>query len=196
MYSYLRGTLVEAHLEHVVLDVNGLGFCLFIAPGHYTKLPAERSTLCLYTSFVIREFSQSLYGFLHAHERDLFDKLLDISGVGPKLALNIVGHLPREKLEQVWVNKDVNLLCTVPGIGKKTAERLILELKGVMAGVTPVRIQTDAPHHIRDAISALINLGYSPQASQAAVTKTGESNPDLQDTGALISKSLQLLYTS
>lgn len=192
MYSYLRGTLIESHIEHVVLDVNGMGFCIFLAPNHYAKLPPERSELCLYTAFVIREFSQSLYGFQSAQDRDLFEKLLDISGVGPKLALNIIGHLSREQLERIWLNKDIALLCSVPGVGKKTAERLLLDLKGAMP-TQSMRVLPQGPSHIQDAISALINLGYSPQASHNAVTKTSEVAPELRDVGTLISKSLQLL---
>lgn len=192
MYSYVRGTVVNAHTDQVVVEVNGIGFCIFIAPHHYSKLPPERSEVCLYTCFVIREFSQALYGFLEIEVRDLFERLLNISGVGPKLALNIVGHLSIDQLHQAYIQKDIPLLCSVPGIGKKTAERLLLELKNSMPA-SSFRMQSHSSHYIQDAISALINLGYTPQASQAAVAKTSDEAPELKDVGELISKSLQLL---
>lgn len=190
MYSYLRGTLAHIHVDHVILDVNGIGFHIHLAPNHFSKLGQTGSQVAIYTSFVVREFSQALYGFTSGQVRDLFESLLNISGVGPKLALNIVGHLSIDQLHKAYMQKDIALLCSVPGIGKKTAERLILELKNTMPSAS---ISIQGSFHIQDAVSALINLGYSPQASHAAVLKTSELTPDCKDAGELISKSLQIL---
>ena len=194
MYRYIRGILVETHEEHVIVEVHGIGYYIAIAPGLSEKLSPNQSEVCLHVAFVIREFSQTLYGFLDKAERDLFENLLDISGVGPKLALNIVGKMGYHALQEAIIQKNVSLLCTIPGIGKKTAERLLLELKGArLAPASTIQIETSHPKHIQDAISALINLGYSPQASKSAVFQTTQDTPDLVDVGSVISKSLQLL---
>jgi len=194
MYRYIRGMLVEKDAECLIVEVHGIGYQIEIAPGLYEKLPVSNSEIFLHITFVIREFSQKLYGFLEKGERDLFEHLLDISGVGPKLALNIVGKLGYHGLQDALITKNVQRLCSVPGIGKKTAERLLLELKGVsLSPASPYTIESKHPKHIQDAISALINLGYSSQASLNAVTKTCAEAPDLIDVGALITKSLQSL---
>lgn len=191
MYSYIKGTVVAIKDDSCVVDVQGIGYRILLAPHHATKL--STGTVFLYLSFVIREFSQALYGFLHESERDIFEKLLDISGVGPKLALSIIGHLSPQDLKEVLLQKDIATLCKVPGIGKKTAERLLLELKGSHLEFisSPATISVKQPPLLQDAISALINLGYSQSSAQKAVSKTFESYSDTPDLSDLITASLR-----
>jgi Holliday junction DNA helicase RuvA len=196
MYSYLKGKVVKTTEEELVLEVNGIGYILYIAPNHAAKMATRESVVTMHVAFVIREFSQALYGFIHEDERDLFNVLLNISGIGPKLALSIVGHLSVDQLQQALIQKNVQLLCKVPGIGKKTAERLLLELKSQTLPVS-FRIshaQGGQIHSsLQDAVSALINLGYTPFASQEAVNKALKNEPHLEDVSLLISHSLKHL---
>lgn len=193
MYRYMKGQIVSIKDDHCLLEVQGIGYQIHLAPNYAVKLPAKE--VMLHISFVIREFSQALYGFLQESERDIFETLLDISGIGPKLALSIIGHLPPSELKLVLLNKDVQALVKVPGIGKKTAERLMLELKGSALNLIQIDTQQVSVKHpplLEDAISALVNLGYSQQAASRAVTKTYESyENELCDISELITDSLR-----
>jgi len=189
----MKGQIVSIKDDHCLLEVQGIGYQIHLAPNYAVKLPAKE--VMLHISFVIREFSQALYGFLQESERDIFETLLDISGIGPKLALSIIGHLPPSELKLVLLNKDVQALVKVPGIGKKTAERLMLELKGSALNLIQIDTQQVSVKHpplLEDAISALVNLGYSQQAASRAVTKTYESyENELCDISELITDSLR-----
>ncbi len=193
MYSYLKGTLVAIKNDACLIEVQGVGYEVNLAANYAVKLPPIPAQVFMHVSFVIREFSQALYGFLHESERDLFEKLLNISGIGPKLALSIVGHLTPGELKQALMNKDVRTLSSVPGIGKKTAERLMLELKEAALAFIEIAPQVSAknPPLLQDAVSALINLGYSQQAAQRAVSETFETFQDPPDISELISASLR-----
>ncbi len=193
MYSYLKGTLVTVADDACLVEVHGIGYKVHLAANYSLKLPTPPKEVFLHVSFVIREFSQALYGFLHESERDIFEKLLNISGIGPKLALSIVGHLTPSDLKSVLINKDVKTLCNVPGIGKKTAERLLLELKEASLAFVAYNPQVSAknPPLLQDAISALINLGYNQSQAVTAVTQTLETFSETPDIAELISASLR-----
>lgn len=192
MFRYLSGKLVARAPESVTIEILGIGFQVMIAPNTYEKLPTPSTPLFLHVAFIIREFSQTLYGFLHEAERDLFERLLDVSGVGPKLALNIIGHLSFDELQKALYYKEIATLCRVPGIGKKTAERLLLELKGLSLPVVE-SISIKHPPILHDAVSALVNLGYPQNIAQKAVAKTLESAESPQELALLITESLRLL---
>ncbi len=194
MYRYMKGTISAVRTEYLLLEVQGIGYQIHLAPGYSHKFPLSQKETLIHLSFVIREFSQALYGFLHEEERDLFELLLDISGIGPKLALSIVGHLPPNDLKLALLNKDLAVLVKIPGIGKKTAERLLLELKG--SSLNLIQVDTTKslknPPLLDDAVSALVNLGYSRQAAERAVSKTMESyDNDTIDISELITDSLR-----
>ena len=193
MYSYFKGTLVAIREGSCTIEVHGVGYQIQIATNYALKLPAVSSPIVLHVAYVIREFSQALYGFLQESERDIFEKLLDISGIGPKLALSIIGSMPPAELKTILLNKDVQALCKVPGIGKKTAERLLLELKE--SALTLIQIDATVSHKnpplIQDAVSALINLGYTQAAAQKAVTATLETYKESPSIAELISASLR-----
>lgn len=173
MYEYLKGTLIEASMSKAVVDVNGVGYCLLIPFNNFSKLPTVGSSTTFYISFVVREDSQKLFGFLARQERDLFESLLEVSGIGPKTALCLVGHMEIRDLQAAISQGNIQQICKIPGIGKKTAERLIVEMrdkikKGMGAAQGPsadVQEQGTAA----DAISALINLGYHSSQAQKAI---------------------------
>jgi len=198
MYAYLRGTLVEINPIQVVLEIQGVGYQVLIPHRVASELPQIGEPVCLYTSFVIREFSQQLYGFLSQQERDIFEVLMNVTGVGPKLALSLIGHLSLYDLHLAVKEHHINVLCKVPGVGKKTAERLIIELRDklpsfriesqhseTLAKADP-RSQT-----VQDAMMALINLGYQQNAAQKAIKQSLKDLPEEVDLALLITASLK-----
>lgn len=198
MFAYLKGTLVTAHPTYAIVDVQGIGYSLFIPCRVLGELPALGKSVQFYTTFVVREFSHSLYGFLNSQERDIFEVLMNVSGVGPKLALSLIGHLTFNELQIAVAHQDLPTLCRVPGVGKKTAERLIVELKDKLPTLLPL----DAAHltipvndrktqQIQDAILALINLGYNQNTAQKAIKQSLKDLPEESDLATLITSALK-----
>lgn len=171
MIGRLTGTLAEKSPPAILLDVNGVGYEVDVPMSSFYNLPAVGERVTLLTHFVVREDAQVLFGFLTAAERDTFRQLIKISGVGPRTALSILSGLSVPELAQAITAQEAGRLVKVPGIGKKTAERLLLELKGKLgadlgpagAGSAPV---SDAQ---ADILQALVALGYSEREAQAAV---------------------------
>jgi len=162
MIGRLTGTLLEKMPPQVLLDVGGVGYEIDVPMSSFYNLPAVGERVTLVTHFVVREDAQQLYGFLSLKERVAFRELIRISGVGPKLALSVLSGMSADELAQCIVMQDAALLTRVPGIGKKTAERLLLELKGRLADALPqvggVSVSAGVTH---DALGALLALGYS-----------------------------------
>jgi Holliday junction DNA helicase RuvA len=162
MIGRLSGTLLEKHPPQVLLDVGGVGYEVDVPMSSFYNLPAIGERVTLVTHFVVREDAQQLFGFLSQKERVAFRELIRISGVGPKLALSVLSGMSADDLAECIVLQDASRLTRVPGIGKKTAERLLLELKGRLADALP---QTGAlsasAGNARDALNALLALGYS-----------------------------------
>ncbi len=176
MYEFIKGTLVEASPSKAIVETHGVGFCLLIPFSHFSKLPPQGGSVTLFTSLVVREDSQKLFGFLTQHERDLFDTLTEISGIGPKTALCLIGHMEISDLQVAISQGNTALLCKIPGIGKKTAERLVLEMRdkvkkglGKPSSLHPLIDGDKEQGVVADAISALINLGYNTTQAQKAV---------------------------
>lgn len=194
MYAYIRGLLISKASSYCVVESCGIGYKICMAVPLEDKFCLNQELL-LYTSFVVRENSQALYGFLSMQERDTFEQLLNASGVGPKLALSIIGHLTPLELQQAIMGNDLLKLAKIPGIGKKTAERLVIELKDRLKDMWPasslvlVAAETEA-QPIKDAVSALINLGYSQTIAQKAVKKSSEQLPQDVGLAALITQAL------
>ncbi|CAE6905474.1 Holliday junction branch migration complex subunit RuvA [Pseudomonas marincola] len=192
MIGRLRGTLAEKQPPHLIVDVNGLGYELEVPMSTLYRLPALGEPVTLHTHLVVREDAQLLYGFFERRERELFRELIRLNGVGPKLALALMSGLEVDELVRCVQAQDTSTLVKVPGVGKKTAERLLVELKDhfkawetvpEMAGlVLPSAMPSLAPSAENDAVSALIALGYKPQeASRAvsAVKQDGMSSEEL-----------------
>lgn len=175
MYEYFKGKLISKTQENVIVEVAGIGYKIFIPINTFSSLPALDEQVVLYTSFIIRENSQALYGFTESLIKTVFEKLLSFSGIGPKTALSIIGHFSLETLRSVVERGDAASLAKVPGLGKKTAEKLLIELRSVVVHFPenshPGSAQT------RDALDALINLGYSHSLAQKMVEKAAKHSP-------------------
>jgi len=159
----LSGILLEKLPPQIVVDVSGVGYEVDVPMSSFYNLPATGEKVSLFTHFVVREDAQQLFGFLTLKERAAFRELIRISGVGPKLALSVLSGLSVDDLANCIALQDAGRLTRVPGIGKKTAERLLLELKGKLADALPqaggagLATATVA----NDALNALLALGYS-----------------------------------
>jgi Holliday junction DNA helicase RuvA len=189
MYEYFSGKLIEKTAHHAVIDINGIGYKLHTPSSLIVKLPDPGKMVTLYASWVVREMSQTLYGFVDKEERDLFEQLLTISGIGPKTALNLVGHFELPALEDAVRKGNSAALAQVPGIGIKTAEKLILDLKNKLKVTSVSKL-----HHsskIQDTLSALIRLGCSQSSAEQAVRKALEELNEESDLAALITTALK-----
>lgn len=191
MIAQIRGTLLQILATDVIVEAAGIGYRIFIPVSAHAKLPSIGQMLLLHTSFIVREQSQALYGFLSAAERDFFEVLLGVSGIGPKTALSILGHLPLFDLQAAINNRNVLSLSKVPGIGKKTAERLIVEMRDK---VSLMAVPQDSPAtdgKVADAMNALVHLGYNQQTAKKALQKVLELHGEDLDLSALITAALK-----
>jgi Holliday junction DNA helicase RuvA len=167
--AQLTGTLVRKGPQEVVVDVAGVGYRVLIPVTSFYKLGAEGDRVSLLTHTHVREDALQLYGFLTSGEQTLFERLISVASVGPKLAINILSGIEAKDLVIALRGSDLARLTRIPGVGKKTAERLVLELKDKMPPVVEEPEEVAAPAHGAkdDLISALANLGYSrPEAER------------------------------
>ena len=200
MYEYIKGTLIEATPSKAIVETGGVGFSILIPFSHFSKLPQIGAPLTLFVSFVVREDAQRLFGFLTRRERDLFENLIEVSGIGPKTALCLIGHMEISDLQIAITQGNIPLICKIPGIGKKTAERLVVEMRdklkkeGVSSSPLPSLEHLGTSQSvISDAISALMNLGYNnTQAQKAIKTALGKLDEEPQ-LAALITTALRCI---
>lgn len=170
MIGRLSGLLLEKSPPSVLLDVNGVGYDIDVPMSSFYELPEIGGRVVLLTEFIVREDAQLLYGFLTAAERDTFRQLIRISGVGPRTALAVLSGMSVADLTQAVTLQESARLIKVPGIGKKTAERLLLELKGKLAPALPGAAGSVASVDAgTDIVRALIALGYSEREAAAAI---------------------------
>jgi Holliday junction DNA helicase RuvA len=181
MITQLTGLLVQKNPPAIVLDVQGVGYELDVPMSTFYALPDLGTRLTLVTHFVVREDAQLLYGFLSQKERGAFRQLIKISGVGPRIALAVLSGLSVDELAQAVTLQEADRLTRVPGIGKKTAERLVLELKGKLAEALPgVGGSAGSPAVTTEVLHALLALGYSEKEASLAV-KTLPSDISVSD---------------
>jgi Holliday junction DNA helicase RuvA len=164
----IAGKLLAKHPPQIVVDVNGVGYELDVPMSTLYQLPATGSDVTLLTHLLIREDAHQLYGFSTESERSLFRKLLKISGVGARTALSVLSGMSVADVKQAVTQQDSGRLTKVPGIGKKTAERLLLELKDKL-DIAVVAVQSEASMAGSDVINALLALGYNDKEAQFAV---------------------------
>lgn len=172
MISRLHGLLIEKQPPHIVVDVHGVGYEVDVSMQTFYALPALNETVRLYTQLIVREDAHLLYGFGSSAERETFRQLIKVSGIGAKTALGILSAMSSDELAQAIAAEDIKRLSAAPGIGKKTAERMILELRGKLAGGA-VSDGLFAPAATNDTtddiISTLLALGYNEREAAAAV---------------------------
>ena len=185
MISFLRGKLVTASPTHVVVDCNGVGYEAAIPLSSFDKLPAPGNDVRILTYLHVREDAHLLYGFMTEAERGLFKLLLGVSGVGPKIALTLLGGMSAVSLKGAIVSNDIKSLSHIKGVGAKTAERLCVELRdkiGALAGAEAAGAKhalTAEDQKLNDAILAMVSLGYKQieahKAVHAAMARLGAS---------------------
>ena len=190
MIGYLTGKIISAKPTQLLIDVNGVGYTVSISINTFEKISGkETASLHIYTN--VKEDSISLYGFFREAEKNMFEILISVSGVGPKSALGLLSGISVENLKHAIIEENVSRLVAVPGIGRKTAERLILELKSKVGEIEESEVAAH-PSSKQEAISALTTLGYNIKFAENAVIKILSAEPDcgLED---LIKKALSEL---
>lgn len=198
MINFIQGKLIEASMLQVTIDVGGLGYEVSVPLTTAEKLPALGQIVKLFTSAIYREDSQALYGFSTRDERDFFKLLIEkVSGVGPKIALSIFSKLSLPVLQNAIAQGNVSLLAGCHGIGKKTAERLVIELKDKVSLVhtSTVIFPNETTSHLAtstfsDAVAALITLGFKPADADKSIRKAITAFPEAASTQELIKKAL------
>lgn len=191
MIASLQGSLLVTTAAYVIVEVQDVGYKVNIPPSTIGKLPLPPGRCRLWIAHIVREQSEALYGFTEQSECALFETLLAVKGIGPKLALNIIGHLPPQAFLKAIDEGDIEGLSRIPGIGKKTGQRLLVELRGkadpstlgVLLGNAPSPTSAQAL-----AISALINLGYSDATAKRAVQRS-LSHHNENDSGSEVDLS-------
>ena len=191
MIAHLRGKLISKHPNEAIVDAAGVGYQVNISIPTFTGLPALGADVSLFIYTHVREDALALFGFLKMEDKQLFEKLLNVSGIGPKLAITILSGMAGDAMVAAIRGNNVALLTRIPGIGKKTAERMVLELRDkldsfgtpeAMAAATPVE---------EDVISALVNLGYQRALVERAVNRLERAADESFDT--LFRKTLAAL---
>ncbi len=181
MIGYLKGKIISKKPTQILLDVNGVGYLINISLTTFEKLPEENEEVSLHTYLNVQENALTLYGFsLHA-EKGMFELLISISGIGPKLALGILSGIQIIELREAIKSANVSRIVAVPGIGKKTAERLIIELRDKVESLdVDAESGIQIPYSTRtDAIAALSSLGYNAKTAESAVRTALAANSSL-----------------
>jgi Holliday junction DNA helicase RuvA len=184
MFAFIRGELITASLDEAVVEASGIGYRLHISAGTSRRLPAPGERVCLHTHYQVREDAHLLFGFLDLEELQLFRLLLSISGVGPKLAIAVLSGLKVGQIQEAIVSNRPETLYGISGVGKKTAARIILELRDKILKIQP-EILGQAQSGGRDmqltedAVAALMTLGFSRAVAQKAVSGVLDDAPGL-----------------
>ncbi len=192
MIAHLRGKLIAKHPNQAVVETCGVGYDVVISIPTFSDLPAVGSEVALHIHTHVREDAIALFGFLRLEEKRLFEKLLAVSGIGPKLAITILSGMPATEMVGAIRGGDVARLTRIPGIGKKTAERMVLELRDKLEefGAAPAARAVSAVEE--DVLSALVNLGYQRAAAERALAATAR-NGDSASFDALFRDALAAL---
>lgn len=191
MIGRIAGILIEKQAPELLVDVQGVGYEVQVSLNTFFGLPALGESVTLFTHFVVREDAQQLYGFAESRERELFRTLIKVNGVGPKMALAILSGMTTSEFVHSVQTNNAAMLVKLPGVGKKTAERLIVEMRDRLEHFfddAPATEQTAQPSMLRsdsidEAESALIALGYKPQEASRMVSAAAKGNGSGDDSG-------------
>ncbi|MBX5449282.1 Holliday junction branch migration protein RuvA [Thermogemmatispora sp.] len=190
MIASIHGILEAQREDHLIIRVGGFGLRVFVPASTRNRFSTPGSEVSLYTHLHVREDGLALYGFAEEAERDMFELLIGVSGVGPKVALALLSVLDAPTFYRAIAQEDVQLLARAPGVGKKLAARLVLELKGKVPAVAPGTPTTGGIRR-SEVLEALVGLGYSPAAAQAAIARLPQDqNLTLEEQITLALRSL------
>ena len=200
MIAFLRGSLLEKHPNSVVVDVGGVGYEVTISVTTFSSLPDTGAEVRLRIHTHVREDALALFGFMTHDEKTLFEKLISVSGIGPKLAMSVLSGLSAGDLVSAIRGSQADKLVRIPGVGKKTAERIVLELRDKLEGiggapVTPAPKAQILTELEADVLSALVNLGCQRSAAETAIRKASATAPSA-DFETLFRRSLELVSRS
>ncbi len=197
MISYVRGVLDYKEPNLVIVDINGIGYEVFVPLSTYQKLPAVGGQVKLHTYHHVREDAVQLYGFLSSEEKEVFELVLSISGVGTKVALSILSFISVNEFRRAIAQGDMKTLTKIPGIGKKSAERMVLELKDKIGDIQidERMLRLLEAESTNDAVSALLTLGASQSAAEYAVYRAERLLGEEAKIEDLIAQALKLLGT-
>jgi Holliday junction DNA helicase RuvA len=195
MIAHLRGKLLAKHPNQVIVETGGVGYDVTISVPTFSDLPNVGSEVALYIHTHVREDLIALYGFLHPAEKQLFEKLITVSGIGPKLAITILSGMPADEMVSAIRDTDVARLTRIPGIGKKTAERMILELRDKLptqglSAAAPVATMSPVEE---DVLSALVNLGYQRTAAERGLASISRNSRPTGSFETLFRETLGIL---
>ncbi|MEE3300599.1 MAG: Holliday junction branch migration protein RuvA [Pseudomonadota bacterium] len=201
MIGQIRGILIEKKPPEILVDVRGITYEIQVPMSTLYQLPDVGQEVVLHTHFVVRDDAQLLYGFCHTKDKTLFRSLIRVNGVGPRMALVILSGMEPDEFVRVVRNNDVTAMVNMPGIGKKTAERLIVEMRDRLSewqaseGADSASETQDSASTVKvfskDAEAALIGLGYKPQQAARAIAQVLKDNLEITDSEELIRLSLK-----
>lgn len=195
MYYYIKGKITQKKMPILIIETSGIGYQILSSMHTFNQLGDEGSEIFLYLHFIPREDSFNLYGFFDIEEKELFLKLTSVSGIGPKSAIAMLSNTsPKEMIKQI-VKEDKQLLQKAPGVGKKTAERIIVELKDKFKDIElaqeEVVSQKVGAKIAQEAIEALITLGYNKINAEKTISNILKKSPEIESVEVLIKQSLK-----
>lgn len=192
MINHLNGRLIEKHPSHVIIECNGVGYFVNISLNTFDKIGNSES-LKLYTYLSIREDAHTLFGFAEEDERVMYKQLVSVSGIGPSTAIVILSALGPSKLKEALLNEEVSILQSIKGIGGKTAQRMVVELKDKMEKDTEIQLQIGGGQQElkNEAIAALQVLGFDRKRIEKTVDRTLKKNPEMTQVEQLIKNVLK-----
>jgi holliday junction DNA helicase RuvA len=193
MIAHLRGKLLARRPNQVIVEAMGVGYDVTISVPTFSELPPAGGEVALHIHTHVREDQIALYGFQRAEEKHLFEKLISVSGIGPKLAITILSGMPTDEMTAAIRGNDVARLTKIPGIGRKTAERMVLELRDKLppVGTDQVHVVPSLSAVQEDVLSALVNLGYQRATAEkalASVEKNGSFDAMFRATLSVMAK--------
>jgi Holliday junction DNA helicase RuvA len=191
MIAHLRGKLISKHPNEAIIEAAGVGYEVHISVPTFSDLPSLGADVAMFIHTHVREDALALFGFLRVEEKQLFERLISVSGIGPKLAVTILSGMPAEAMVGAIKGNNVAALTRIPGIGKKTAERMVLELRDKLEAFgAPAAAASVSPIE-EDVLSALINLGYQRPLAEKALARLGNTSAESFDS--LFRKTLAAL---
>ncbi len=199
MISHVSGTVDHKDKSFVILEAGGIGYKIYVPASTLDQISGPGDKVKIFTEQVVREDSITLYGFISREERNLFSSLLTVSGVGPKSALAMISGIPLNKLVTAIIQGNADLITSVPGIGSKTAQKIVIDLKEKLAknyGLKPAQMTAGIPGEtslISDALSALVTLGYSPREAREAIMNSKIDLDSAKSVEEIIKSALMAL---